>query len=251
MSAPAGPSKGAQPANTPHPLPRGERGVSRSAAPRSASGPAVQSRHRGRGWGEGSPVRAAGFSRLLAVLWGLTFLLAPAAAFEPRPAAAAAQGTAMALFAPHDDIEAAILRALRGARRTIHVQAYLFTSRALAAALIEAKARGVRVEVLADYAQTARAENSRIPELAAAGIPVALEVRYAAAHNKIILVDAAEAGGAVVTGSYNFTYSARLRNAENVVVLRGNPPVLRAYLDNWKRHRAEAVPYEANLKPGD
>lgn len=179
---------------------------------------------------------------LVAVLWGLTFL--PAQAFDPRPATAhAALGTVEVLFSPHDDIEAALLRVLRGARSSIHVQAYLFTSRTLAAALVEAKARGVRVEVLADREQTARGENGRIPLLVAAGIPVALEVRYAAAHNKIILVDAAEAGGAVVTGSYNFTYSARLRNAENVVILRGNPPVLRAYLDNWKRHRAEALPY--------
>jgi phosphatidylserine/phosphatidylglycerophosphate/cardiolipin synthase-like enzyme len=189
----------------------------------------------------------------VAVLAGLTFLLAqPARAFDPRPAASpAAPGTIEVLFSPHDDIEAAILRVLRGARRTIHVQAYLFTSRALAAALIEAKARGVRVEVLADSEQTARAENSRIPQLAEAGIPVALEVRHAAAHNKIILADAAEAGGAVVTGSYNFTYSARLRNAENVVILRGNAPVLRAYLDNWKRHRAEAVTYEEFLRLQD
>ncbi len=180
-----------------------------------------------------------------AVLAGLTFLLAqPAPAFDPRPAAAhASLGTAEVLFSPHDDIEAAILRALRGARRTVHVQAYLLTSRTLGAALIEAQARGIRVEVLADREQTARGENSQIPLLAKAGIPVALEVRYAAAHNKIILVDAADAGGAVVTGSYNFTWSARMRNAENVVILRGNPPVLRAYLDNWKRHRAEAVPY--------
>jgi len=190
---------------------------------------------------------------LFAVLAGLTFLPAlPAAAFDPRPSGVqAAQGTVEALFSPHDDIEAAILRVLRGARRSIHVQAYLFTSRALAAALIEAKARGVRVEVLADGEQAERAENSRIPQLLEAGIAVALEVRYAAAHNKIILVDAAEAGGAVVTGSYNFTYSARLRNAENVVVLRGNPPVLRAYLDNWKRHRAEAVSYEEFMKSGN
>ena len=182
---------------------------------------------------------------LAAVLAGLTFLLAqPAAAFDPRPAGAqAAQGTVEVLFSPHDDVEAALLRVLRGARRSIHVQAYLPTSRRLAAALVEAKARGVRVEVLADREQTARGENGQVPLLVAAGIPVALEVRYAAAHNKIILVDAAEAGGAVVTGSYNFTYSARLRNAENVVILRGNPPVLRAYLDNSQRHRAEALPY--------
>ncbi|GAB1412382.1 MAG: phospholipase D family protein [Burkholderiales bacterium] len=189
---------------------------------------------------------------LLAVLAGLTFLAAPARAFDPRPATAlAAQGTVEVLFAPEDDVEAAILRVLRGARRSVHVQAFLLTSRGLAAALIATQARGVQVEVLADGEQTARAENSQIPLLAAAGIPVALEVRYAAAHNKIILVDAMEADGTVVTGSYNFTWSARTRNAENVLILRGNPAVLRAYLDNWKRHRAEAVPYEANLKPGD
>lgn len=189
---------------------------------------------------------------LLAVLAGLTFLAAPARAFDPRPATAlAAQGTVEVLFAPEDDVEAAILRVLRGARRSVHVQAFLLTSRGLAAALIATQARGVQVEVLADGEQTARAENSQIPLLAAAGIPVALEVRYAASHNKIILVDAMEADGTVVTGSYNFTWSARTRNAENVLILRGNPAVLRAYLDNWKRHRAEAVPYEANLKPGD
>ncbi len=190
---------------------------------------------------------------LAAVLAGLTFLLAePAAAFDPRPAAPhAAQGTMEVLFSPHDDVEAALLRVLRGARHSIHVQAYLLTSRGLAAALIEARARGVHVEVLADREQTVRGENSQIPMLVAAGIPVALEVRYAAAHNKIILVDAANAGGAVITGSYNFTYSARLRNAENVVILRGNPPVLRAYLDNWKRHRAEAVAYDEILELSD
>lgn len=178
----------------------------------------------------------------LAVL--LLLFCLPAAAFDPQPGAPhAAQGTVEVLFSPHDDAEAAMLRVLRGARHSVHVQAFLFTSRTLAAALIEARARGVQVEVLADGEQTMRGENSQIPLLVAAGIPVALEVRYAAAHNKIMLVDAAQAGGAVITGSYNFTYSARMRNAENVVILRGNQPVLRAYLDNWKRHRAEAQPY--------
>ncbi len=201
----------------------------------------------------GSPAEGSakprGVSRTGVALAAVLLLLGPpAAAFDPRPGPShAAQGTVEVLFSPHDDAEAALLRALRGARHSVHVQAFLFTSRTLAAALIEARARGVQVAVLADREQTMRGENSQIPLLAGAGIPVALEVRYAAAHNKIMLIDAEQAGGAVITGSYNFTYSARMRNAENVVILRGNPPVLRAYLDNWKRHRAEALPYTEAL----
>ena len=45
---------------------------------------------------------------------------------------------------------------------------------------------------------------------------------------------------AVATGSYNFTCSARVANAENLLILRGNPALVRTYTDNWQRHRAEA-----------
>ncbi|MEK7736576.1 MAG: phospholipase D-like domain-containing protein, partial [Pseudomonadota bacterium] len=75
-------------------------------------------------------------------------------------------------------------------------------------------------------------------------IPVWLEVRYAAAHNKILLIDPGEATSTVITGSYNFTFSAQARNAENLLILRGNPRLARAYLDNWRRHRGEALAYQ-------
>ncbi|MBM3393012.1 MAG: phospholipase D family protein [Betaproteobacteria bacterium] len=187
---------------------------------------------------------------LAAVLAGLTFLAArPAAAFDAAPPRTLpAQGTVEAVFSPWQDVEGTLVAAIRAARRTIHVQAYAFTSRALAAALIEAHKRGVRVQVLADREQAERMENSRLPQLAAAGIPVALEVRYAAAHNKILLVDAEGEAPAVITGSYNFTWSAQAKNAENVLILRGHRELARAYLDNWKRHRAEAVAWEDYLK---
>ena len=42
---------------------------------------------------------------------------------------------------------------------------------------------------------------------------------------------------------------ARTRNAENVLILRGNPAVQRAYLDNWRRHRAEALSYAEAIAP--
>jgi phosphatidylserine/phosphatidylglycerophosphate/cardiolipin synthase-like enzyme len=41
----------------------------------------------------------------------------------------------------------------------------------------------------------------------------------------------------VVTGSFNFTYAAQHRNAENVLILRANPPLCDAYFNNWRRHQ--------------
>ncbi len=166
----------------------------------------------------------------------------PAWARAPLPAT----GSIELAFTPWDDAEGAIIKALLQARRAIHVQAYLFTSRALARALIEAKQRGVTVAVLADREMLVKGENSQIPRLAEAGIPIWLESRYAVAHNKIILIDPREADATVITGSYNFTYSAQARNAENLLILRGNPALALAYLENWQRHRDEAAPYSSS-----
>jgi phosphatidylserine/phosphatidylglycerophosphate/cardiolipin synthase-like enzyme len=168
---------------------------------------------------------------------------------RPEPPALAAQGTVELAFTPWDDAEGAILRVLQEARKAVYVQAYLFTSRPLARALIEAQRRGVAVFVLSDRDMLAKDEagRSQIPQLAAADIPVWVEVGYFAAHNKIILIDPEEETGAVVTGSYNFTFSAQTRNAENLLILRGNPGLAHAYLDNWRRHRSAALPYPQGI----
>lgn len=177
--------------------------------------------------------------KVVAVLGALLALAVPGARGEPLPAT----GTVEAAFTPWDDAEGALLRAVGAARKAIYVQAFLFTSRPLARALVDAHQRGVAVAVLADREMAAKGDNSQIPKLAAAGIPVRLEVRYQSAHNKIVLVDPEEAHNAVVTGSYNFTYSAQARNAENLLILRDNARLARAYLANWRRHRDEAQPY--------
>lgn len=174
--------------------------------------------------------------RLLVLLLCLLSLHAGAEALP-------AQGSVEVVFSPGGDAEGAIVRSLLDARKSVDVQAYVFTSRPLAHALLAAWQRGVQVRVLADREMTEETENSQIPVLAQAGIPVWLETRYAAAHNKIILIDALEAEPTVITGSFNYTYSAQARNAENLLILRGNPELARRYAANWQRHRAEATAY--------
>jgi len=155
-----------------------------------------------------------------------------------------ARGTVQVLFTPWDDAEGALLKAIGKARHSVHVQSFVFTSRNIAKALEDAHRRGVKIEMLADAKQATENENSLIRRLHDSGIPIRLEVRYASAHNKLMLIDAEGSDPVVVTGSYNFTWSAQARNAENLVILRGNGPLARAYLDNWRRHREDALAYE-------
>ncbi len=160
-----------------------------------------------------------------------------------------ATGRVEVLFTPWDDAEGALIRELGAARQSVHVQAFLLTSRNLARALIAAHERGVRVKLLADREMVAKGDNSQVPKLHEAGIAVRLETRYASAHNKIMLIDAEGDHPVVITGSYNFTFSAQARNAENLLILRGNVALARAYLANWRRHRDEATPFAKALLP--
>jgi phosphatidylserine/phosphatidylglycerophosphate/cardiolipin synthase-like enzyme len=181
-------------------------------------------------------------SVLRLLLAGLALTMANGAgAYTPEPSATvAARGTIEIVFSPDSDTEAALLRAIGDARERILVQAYLFTSKPLLRGLVAAHRRGVRVEVLLDAEMNGPASPSVLPELMAAGIPVAIETRYNIAHNKVMIFDPVSSRAAVATGSYNFTRAARLTNAENLMILRGNPALVKIYLDNWQQHRADA-----------
>ena len=137
--------------------------------------------------------------------------------------------------------EKVVISLIRSARKTLEVHAYAFTSRGIADAMAAAQRRGVRVEVLADAQMNRREKGNAISRLLAAGVPVAFETRYNAAHNKVLIVDAEGPRCAVLTGSYNFTWSADNRNAENILIVRDHCELARAYRANWLRHRKDAT----------
>lgn len=184
-----------------------------------------------------SDPRTVGMYRGAAVLFAFA-LGGVACAGEILPA----RGSVEIEFTPGGRPEATLIALIDGARRSVRVQAYAFTSRPIAAALIAARRRGVSVEVLADARMNRRARGNVVPDLLAGGIPVAFETRYAAAHNKVLIADADGPGCALATGSYNFTQAAKTRNAENLLVVRDHCALAQRYLDNWQRHRDEATP---------
>lgn len=175
---------------------------------------------------------------LAALLWmaaGSAAALQPASPVVPF----AATGTLQYAFTADHHADEMIIAAIDAARRQVLMQAYILTHRRIADALLRAKSRGLEVAVIADQDQ-ARANPAIVRDLVRAGVALLMDAQHAAAHNKVIVIDTGHGDCAVVTGSFNFTYAAQHRNAENALVLRGNPPLCDAYFNNWRRHQAHS-----------
>ncbi len=177
---------------------------------------------------------------------GLVLTLLFTAAIFALPAFAQTSAAVAVCFSPPIqggcDPQAAILSEIAGARNEILVQAYVLTARPVVDALIRAHARGVVVRIILDRKQL-RHDRSGVraaSRLVAAGIPVAIDdgVR-GIAHNKVMVIDRRT----VITGSYNFTWSAEHRNAENMVII--NDPVVAAeYAQNWRTRESASAPLQ-------
>lgn len=184
----------------------------------------------------------------LAALVALAASVAVAPAHAERPAFAAS-GTIELAFPPRDAADAAIVAAIGAAEREVLVLAYSFTHPRIARALTAAHRRGVRVEVVADRGQTLEQPQSAVPALARDGVAVWLDGNFAAAHNKVVVIDADGPRATTVTGSFNFTLAAQKRNAENLLLLRDNPDVARAYRANFRRLQEKAQRWSGDDPP--
>jgi phosphatidylserine/phosphatidylglycerophosphate/cardiolipin synthase-like enzyme len=149
-------------------------------------------------------------------------------------------------FSPPGGCTEAIVREIESARESVHVQAYVFTARPIADALIDARKRGVQVRVIVDKSnQTDRMSVARL--LRRAGVEVLLDGEHAVANNKVVIVDES----VVLTGSFNFTRAAEDANAENLLLIRGHSDVARKFMQNWERHREHSALLRGGSAPRD
>jgi phosphatidylserine/phosphatidylglycerophosphate/cardiolipin synthase-like enzyme len=141
-------------------------------------------------------------------------------------------------FSPDGGCTGAMLRAINQAKEEILVQAYSFTSAPIRNALVQAARRGARVEVILDQGEQSKYAFKTAKMLKNQGVFTYLDGGHSNAHNKVIVIDRET----VVTGSFNFTYAAEKKNAENVLIIRSRE-LARIYGDNWNRHRCHSPRY--------
>ena len=146
-------------------------------------------------------------------------------------------------FSPHGGCTEAVVDSIKQAKKSVLVEAYSFTSKPIAEALVEAEKRGVDVEVILDKSQeTAKGSDAEL--IAENGIPTFIDAAYRIAHDKVMILD----GKKVITGSFNFTKSAEDYNAENMLVISNNPKLALSYTEVWKRNLAQSHPYHQRTK---
>ena len=166
----------------------------------------------------------------------LHLLPCPSAAGEP---VVLPRADVAVYFSQGGGAKQAILAAINNAQTSIHVHSFFLSDREIAEALILAHQRGVRVEALLCRRGQMESLDPQGRYLHAAGVPVYLNGRFRAEHNKLMLFD----GETVQTGSYNYRFDADVLDAENIVFVK-SPELVAVYMAEYSRRKAEAVPYD-------
>lgn len=140
-------------------------------------------------------------------------------------------------FSPKRNALEVVMSLVLSAKKELLVASYSFTSQEIAFALVESKNRGVDVQVVVDHLQNSDEQGGykAVDYLQSQGIPIFRSENYAAMHHKFMVAD----GMHVQLGSFNYTSSANLRNAETAIVFRDMPVLAEVYRTEWVRLSTE------------
>lgn len=148
-------------------------------------------------------------------------------------------------FSPQGGAEAALEKLIDSARQDIRAALYFFTSRPLAAAILRAQKRGVKIQVIidgnneSDYSKGFYLRQRGVDVRYARGLPKKARKskkrkyqvkRFGLMHHKFMVVD----DKMVATGSYNWTASAEKWNRENLLVINSSS-LARKYTVEFKK----------------
>ncbi|MFQ5902948.1 MAG: phospholipase D family protein [Candidatus Binatia bacterium] len=145
-----------------------------------------------------------------------------------------------ACFSPLGKCSSHIVREIGQAQKEILVAVYAFTSDDLAWALVKARQRGVKVQVVLDREFDAGNQSSKGSFLEQRGLPVRRisglnttrrERGTGLMHQKFVVIDRR----VVLTGSYNWTVSAENFNDENLLLFHDAGPLAEEYRKEFFR----------------
>jgi len=130
-------------------------------------------------------------------------------------------------FSLYDNPQKAIIKNINQAEAFINIAMYIFTDREIAIPLVEAQGQGVKVRVYLDKDQIDyKYSQSRF--LVQKGIKARISSNKYIMHHKFAIID----NRLLLTGSYNWTFSAHNRNDENLMVI-DDPEIIEIFQNQF------------------
>ena len=132
-------------------------------------------------------------------------------------------------FSLYDNPQKEIIKNINQAEAFINIAMYIFTDREIALPLIKAQERGIKVRLYLDKDQVDyKYSQSRL--LVQKGIKTRISTNNYIMHNKFAIID----NRILLTGSYNWTFSANHRNDENLMVI-DDPEIIEIFQNQFEK----------------
>jgi phosphatidylserine/phosphatidylglycerophosphate/cardiolipin synthase-like enzyme len=138
-------------------------------------------------------------------------------------------------FSPDDGTAAEVIRQIQNARESIYFMAFSFTSNDIASAILARAAEGLIVAGVLESSQVQSNIGGDFDLFREAGLDVRLDGNPSNMHHKVIIIDAKT----TITGSYNFSTNAEMRNDENTLVIH-DPSIANLFMAEFERVYNEA-----------
>lgn len=129
-----------------------------------------------------------------------------------------------AYFTPSPDCENQIMRLLNTAQKSIDISVYSINNNNIVETLLEVHKKGIPIRILTDRTQ-AGGRGAKSIHLYENGLNIRVHSKHRIEHNKFMVAD----DEAVITGSYNWTNPASLKNSENCLVVWNDPKTILSY----------------------
>lgn len=131
-------------------------------------------------------------------------------------------------FTPSLDCENQVIRLIESAQKKIQIAVYSINNTQITQALIAAHERGIPIQILTDRTQ-ASGKKASAPLLKKAGIDIKVHSKHRIEHNKFMVIDESS----VITGSYNWTNPASLKNSENCLLVWHDDETVTKYVNRF------------------
>lgn len=138
-------------------------------------------------------------------------------------------------FSPDDKVAARIVELLRGAQHSITFMAFSFTASDFGKIISQKAKQGLEIHGVMEQEQVKSNKGTQYSYFEKASLPVYIDGNDGQMHHKVFIID----NEIVITGSYNFSFSAETKNDENVVIFFDRQ-IAAEYLSEFARVESEA-----------